>query len=88
MWWIDPDDESKLLSQVGMFKIHPTVPQCMSEEAKSFIMRCFEPNPDKRAIASDLLKDTFLKSSAKKRSKPSPSLAETEPSSPGKPAQL
>ncbi|KAG7336155.1 hypothetical protein KOW79_000848 [Hemibagrus wyckioides] len=68
--------------KVGMFKIHPTVPQCMSEEAKSFIMRCFEPNPDKRAIASDLLKDTFLKSSAKKRSKPSPSLAETEPSSP------
>ncbi|KAB5586332.1 hypothetical protein PHYPO_G00000380 [Pangasianodon hypophthalmus] len=67
--------------KVGMFKIHPTVPECMSEEAKSFIMRCFEPNPDKRAIASDLLKDAFLKSSAKRRSKPSPSLAETEPSS-------
>ncbi|GAA6103041.1 mitogen-activated protein kinase kinase kinase 5 [Tachysurus ichikawai] len=69
--------------KVGMFKIHPTVPECMSEDAKSFIMRCFEPNPDKRAIASDLLKDTFLKSSTKKRSKPLTSLAETDPSSPG-----
>ncbi|KAM9488242.1 mitogen-activated protein kinase kinase kinase 5 isoform 2-T2 [Clarias gariepinus] len=69
--------------KVGMFKIHPTVPECMSEDAKSFIMRCFEPNPDKRAIASDLLKDAFLKGGAKKRSKASPSLAEIEPSTPG-----
>ncbi|TSK34920.1 Mitogen-activated protein kinase kinase kinase 5 [Bagarius yarrelli] len=68
--------------KVGMFKIHPAVPECMSEGAKSFIMRCFEPNPDKRTVASDLLKDTFLKSSAKKRSKPSPSLAEIALSSP------
>ncbi|XP_060778179.1 mitogen-activated protein kinase kinase kinase 5 [Neoarius graeffei] len=68
--------------KVGMFKIHPTVPACMSEEAKSFIMRCFEPNPDKRATASNLLKDAFLKSSTKKKkkkTKPSPSLAEIEP---------
>lgn len=71
-----------------MFKIHPTVPECMSEDAKSFIMRCFEPNPDKRAIASDLLKDAFLKGGAKKRSKASPSLAEIEPSTPGEPACL
>lgn len=67
-----------------MFKIHPTVPECMSEEAKSFIIRCFEPNPDKRTIASDLLKDAFLKSSTKKRNKPLPSLAEPDPS--GEPA--
>ncbi|XP_053488227.1 mitogen-activated protein kinase kinase kinase 5 isoform X1 [Ictalurus furcatus] len=66
--------------KVGMFKIHPTVPECMSEEAKSFIIRCFEPNPDKRTIASDLLKDAFLKGSTKKRSKPLPSLAEPDPS--------
>lgn len=71
-----------------MFKIHPTVPECMSEEAKSFIMRCFEPNPDKRAIASDLLKDAFLRSSAKKRSKPLPGLSDTEPGSSGEPALL
>lgn len=72
-----------------MFKIHPTVPACMSEEAKSFIMRCFEPNPDKRATASNLLKDAFLKSSTKKKkTKPSPSLAEIEPITSGESARL
>ncbi|XP_059424190.1 mitogen-activated protein kinase kinase kinase 5-like [Carassius carassius] len=56
--------------KVGMFKIHPTVPECMSEEAKGFIMCCFEPNPDKRATASELLKNSFLKASPRKRAKP------------------
>uniref|UniRef100_A0A671S5P3 mitogen-activated protein kinase kinase kinase n=1 Tax=Sinocyclocheilus anshuiensis TaxID=1608454 RepID=A0A671S5P3_9TELE len=56
--------------KVGMFKIHPTVPECMSEEAKGFIMCCFEPNPDKRATASELLKNSFLKASSRKRAKP------------------
>lgn len=59
-----------LTSQVGMFKIHPTVPECMSEEAKGFIMCCFEPDPDKRATASELSKNRFLKGIPKKRTKP------------------
>uniref|UniRef100_A0A671XDP5 mitogen-activated protein kinase kinase kinase n=1 Tax=Sparus aurata TaxID=8175 RepID=A0A671XDP5_SPAAU len=46
--------------KVGMFKIHPEIPESLSLEAKSFILRCFEPDPHKRAIASDLLRDTFL----------------------------
>ncbi|XP_063055193.1 mitogen-activated protein kinase kinase kinase 5 [Engraulis encrasicolus] len=53
--------------KVGMFKIHPKVPECMSEEAKDFIMSCFEPDPDNRATASELLKDVFLKASTRKR---------------------
>uniref|UniRef100_A0A671SZC6 mitogen-activated protein kinase kinase kinase n=1 Tax=Sinocyclocheilus anshuiensis TaxID=1608454 RepID=A0A671SZC6_9TELE len=56
--------------KVGMFKIHPTVPECMSEEAKGFIICCFEPNPDKRATASELLKNSILKGSPRKRAKP------------------
>uniref|UniRef100_A0AAX7UTB8 mitogen-activated protein kinase kinase kinase n=1 Tax=Astatotilapia calliptera TaxID=8154 RepID=A0AAX7UTB8_ASTCA len=48
--------------KVGMFKIHPKVPECMSDEAKGFIMNCFVPNPDERATAAELLKDHFLKS--------------------------
>uniref|UniRef100_A0A8C1YLX1 mitogen-activated protein kinase kinase kinase n=1 Tax=Cyprinus carpio TaxID=7962 RepID=A0A8C1YLX1_CYPCA len=56
--------------KVGMFKIHPTVPECMSEEAKGFIICCFEPSPDKRATASELLKNSFLKGSLRKRAKP------------------
>uniref|UniRef100_A0A8D3E6H0 mitogen-activated protein kinase kinase kinase n=1 Tax=Scophthalmus maximus TaxID=52904 RepID=A0A8D3E6H0_SCOMX len=56
--------------KVGMFKIHPEIPESLSLEAKSFILRCFEPDPHKRAIASDLLKDTFVRHNAKgKKSK-------------------
>ncbi|XP_077384027.1 mitogen-activated protein kinase kinase kinase 5 isoform X1 [Festucalex cinctus] len=53
--------------KVGMFKIHPKVPESMSVEAKSFIMNCFEPNPDDRATAADLLRDIFLRSVPRKK---------------------
>lgn len=52
-----------------MFKIHPKVPECMSDEAKGFIMNCFTPNPDDRATAAELLKDTFLRSSPRKKAR-------------------
>ncbi|XP_061814603.2 mitogen-activated protein kinase kinase kinase 5 [Nerophis lumbriciformis] len=55
--------------KVGMFKIHPKVPESMSDEAKSFIMDCFEPDPDDRATATDLLMDTFLRSSPRKKTR-------------------
>ncbi|XP_061103621.1 mitogen-activated protein kinase kinase kinase 5 [Conger conger] len=55
--------------KVGMFKIHPKVPECMSEGAKVFIMGSFEPNPDNRATASELLKDPFLKASSRRKTK-------------------
>ncbi|XP_034416501.1 mitogen-activated protein kinase kinase kinase 15 [Cyclopterus lumpus] len=56
--------------KVGMFKIHPEIPESLSLEAKSFILRCFEPDPNKRAITSDLLRDTFVRQNAKgKKSK-------------------
>uniref|UniRef100_A0A8D0HPV0 mitogen-activated protein kinase kinase kinase n=1 Tax=Sphenodon punctatus TaxID=8508 RepID=A0A8D0HPV0_SPHPU len=47
--------------KVGMFKIHPEIPESLSAEARAFILLCFEPDPNKRATASDLLKDPFLK---------------------------
>lgn len=56
--------------QVGMFKIHPEVPESLSVDAKLFILRCFEPDPHRRAIASDLLRDTFVRHNTKgKKSK-------------------
>ncbi|CAL8399135.1 unnamed protein product, partial [Arctogadus glacialis] len=56
--------------KVGMFKIHPEIPESLSLEAKSFILRCFEPDPNKRANASDLLRDTFVRHNTKgKKSK-------------------
>ncbi|KAM8947334.1 mitogen-activated protein kinase kinase kinase 5 [Pelodytes ibericus] len=53
--------------KVGMFKIHPEIPETMSSEAKAFLLRCFEPDPVKRATATELLVDDFLKVSSKKR---------------------
>lgn len=53
-----------------MFKIHPEIPESLSSEAKSFILSCFEPDPNKRATAGDLLKDLFLRQNIKgKKSK-------------------
>uniref|UniRef100_A0A4W4H7E4 mitogen-activated protein kinase kinase kinase n=1 Tax=Electrophorus electricus TaxID=8005 RepID=A0A4W4H7E4_ELEEL len=46
--------------KVGMFKIHPEIPNSMSAEAKAFILRCFEPDPDLRATANELLMHEFL----------------------------
>ncbi|XP_053237997.1 mitogen-activated protein kinase kinase kinase 5 isoform X4 [Podarcis raffonei] len=53
--------------KVGMFKIHPEIPESMSAEAKAFLLCCFEPDPDKRACANELLVDEFLKVTSKKR---------------------
>ncbi|XP_048414040.1 mitogen-activated protein kinase kinase kinase 5 isoform X2 [Stegostoma tigrinum] len=55
--------------KVGMFKIHPEIPESMSPDAKAFLLRGFEPNPDKRAMAAELLKDPFL---SRKKTKPTP----------------
>uniref|UniRef100_A0A8C7FLN7 mitogen-activated protein kinase kinase kinase n=1 Tax=Oncorhynchus kisutch TaxID=8019 RepID=A0A8C7FLN7_ONCKI len=71
--------------KVGMFKIHPEVPECMSAEAKGCIMSCFTPDPDNRATASELLKDSFLKSTSRRKAKPEP---ETLPTDAGESSSL
>jgi mitogen-activated protein kinase kinase kinase 5 len=40
--------------------MHPEIHIEMSERAKSFILRCFEPDPDSRATSAELLEDNFL----------------------------
>lgn len=47
--------------QVGFFKIHPEIPSNLSLAARSFILSCFEPDPQKRVTAADLLRDVFLR---------------------------
>ncbi|ODM99863.1 Mitogen-activated protein kinase kinase kinase 15 [Orchesella cincta] len=53
--------------KVGFYKMHPQIPSEMSERAKKFILKCFEPDPDKRATAAELLEDPFLTESGRKK---------------------
>lgn len=46
--------------KVGYYKQHPEVPEELSDRARLFILRCFEPDPNKRATAQQLLDDPFL----------------------------
>uniref|UniRef100_G3TR03 mitogen-activated protein kinase kinase kinase n=1 Tax=Loxodonta africana TaxID=9785 RepID=G3TR03_LOXAF len=46
--------------KVGMFKIHPEIPEALSAEARAFILSCFEPDPHKRVTAAGLLRESFL----------------------------
>ncbi len=46
--------------QVGYYKMHPEIPAEMSDRAKHFMMRCFEPDPDRRATSAELMEDNFL----------------------------
>ncbi|XP_039103315.1 mitogen-activated protein kinase kinase kinase 15 [Hyaena hyaena] len=47
--------------KVGMFKIHPEIPEALSADARAFILSCFEPDPHKRATAAKLLTESFLR---------------------------
>lgn len=71
--------------QVGMFKAHPEVPGSMSDEAKAFILRCFEADPAVRATASALLQDPFLVDARHPRSQRVPT-ARGEPGGLGGPS--
>merc|ERR1719471_2309178 len=46
--------------KVGFHKAHPDIPSEMSETAIAFIKRCFEPDPLKRASATELLEESFI----------------------------
>lgn len=58
--------------QVGMFKMHPEVPASMSDNARAFILRCFQADPAERATAAALLQEPFLASARRARSRPVP----------------
>ncbi|CAG9856880.1 unnamed protein product [Phyllotreta striolata] len=53
--------------KVGYYKAHPEVPEELSDRAKAFIKRCFEPDPELRATAAQLLEDPFLGSERRQK---------------------
>ncbi|XP_053867954.1 mitogen-activated protein kinase kinase kinase 6 [Malaclemys terrapin pileata] len=55
--------------KVGMFKMHPEVPDSMSGAAKAFILQCFEVDPDQRAPAAALLQEPFLTAPSRKKTR-------------------
>ena len=54
--------------KVGMYKIHPPIPE-MSASAKLFLLRCFDPDPEKRATAGQLLEHSFITEMGGKKKK-------------------
>ncbi|KAM6172180.1 mitogen-activated protein kinase kinase kinase 6 isoform 1-T1 [Erethizon dorsatum] len=62
--------------QVGMYKVHPPMPNSLSAEAQAFLLRTFEPDPRLRANAQALLGDPFLQPGKRSRS---PSSAQQAP---------
>lgn len=46
--------------QVGHYKMHPEIQSEMSDWARSSMMRCFEPDSDRRATSAELMDDNLL----------------------------
>jgi len=46
--------------KIGFYKMHPEIPATMSETVRNFLLRSFEPDPNNRATAHELLTHPFL----------------------------
>lgn len=52
--------------KVGKYQQHPDIPDSLSDEAHTFLLRCFEPDSEKRATVDELLEHPFLLKTKKK----------------------
>lgn len=58
--WSQQYQEVAALFYVGTTKSHPPIPDDLSAEAKDFLLKCLQKEPDLRATASELLKHPFV----------------------------
>ncbi|CAA3031481.1 mitogen-activated protein kinase kinase kinase NPK1-like isoform X2 [Olea europaea var. sylvestris] len=59
-WSQQYQEEFAALFHVGTTKSHPPIPAHLSIEAKDFLLKCLQKEPDFRLSASDLLKHPFV----------------------------
>ncbi|CAM0911531.1 unnamed protein product [Alopecurus aequalis] len=58
--WNQEIQEVSLLYYVGSTKSHPPIPEHLSPEAKNFLLKCLQKEPELRSSASDLLQHPFV----------------------------
>ncbi|XP_035822527.1 mitogen-activated protein kinase kinase kinase NPK1 isoform X1 [Zea mays] len=58
--WSHEYQEVSLLYYVGTTKSHPPIPEHLSTEAKDFLLKCLQKEPEMRSVASDLLQHPFV----------------------------
>ncbi|XP_010272040.1 PREDICTED: mitogen-activated protein kinase kinase kinase NPK1-like isoform X2 [Nelumbo nucifera] len=59
--WSEQYQEVAALFHVGMTKSHPPIPEHLSLEAKDFLLKCLQKEPELRLSASDLLQHSFIR---------------------------
>ncbi|KAK8704935.1 hypothetical protein V6N13_048547 [Hibiscus sabdariffa] len=58
--WSQQYQEVAALFHIGTTKSHPPIPEHLSVEAKDFLLKCLQKEPELRPTASELLQHTFV----------------------------
>ncbi|XP_057956768.1 mitogen-activated protein kinase kinase kinase NPK1 [Malania oleifera] len=58
--WSQQYQEVAALFHIGTTKSHPPIPEHLSVEAKDFLLKCLQKEPNSRPAASDLLQHPFV----------------------------
>ncbi|EPS65325.1 hypothetical protein M569_09452, partial [Genlisea aurea] len=58
--WSQQYQEFAALFHVGTTKSHPPIPEHLSNEAKDFLLKCLQKEPDLRPTSSELLTHPFV----------------------------
>ncbi|GER32332.1 mitogen-activated protein kinase kinase kinase [Striga asiatica] len=58
--WSQQYQEVSALLYIGTTKSHPPIPEHLSSEAKDFLLKCLQKEPNMRSTASELLKHPFV----------------------------